>query len=183
MSTMRLLTIQSRTARLALMRNGVYRPSWSWLGHDPDWTSLYRMMVVAMGRKGLSTGGRPPVWAWPCERRYGGPMTLDTALFFLGGIEQAQTAWVIEFDAPSRHCLLTSYRAWQSIVHSDRKDRPPHLASIFMRRSASTGTRVHHDARPDPDEYQVCLPMLRREWMHTMRPFKFGDSASRKLMA
>jgi hypothetical protein len=46
-ATMRLLTIQSNTARLALMGNGIYRPSWSWLGNDPDWTSLYRMMIVA----------------------------------------------------------------------------------------------------------------------------------------
>lgn len=182
-TNMRLLTIQSNTARLALMGNGIYRPSWSWVGNDPDWASLYRMMMVAMGRRGLSSGGRPPVWAWPCERRYGGPLTLEAALFFLGGIERAQAAWMIEFDAPAHHCLLTCYRAWQTIVHSERRHRPPHLASIFTRQSASTGTMVHHDARPDPDEYQVCLSMLRREWIHTVRPLKSGASGSRTLMA
>jgi hypothetical protein len=52
-----------------------------------------------------------------------------------------------------------------------------------MRRSASTGTMVHHYARPDPDEYQVCLSMLRREWICTVRPLKSGDSGSRALMA
>ena len=158
--TVRLLTIQSNTARLGLMRNGIHRASWSCVANDPDWIALYRKMVVTMRRQGLSTAGRPPIWAWPCSASLGGPMTLDVALFFLGGIEKARRAWVIEFDAPMHLSILSRYRAWQEIVYCDKEGRPNSLGEIFDRRSARKGTLVHADARCEPDAYQVCLPML-----------------------
>jgi len=169
---MRLLTIQSNRVRLSLARNGVYRPAWSYVGNDPDWIGLYRMMATAMQRRGLSTNGRPPVWAWPCDPRLGGPMTLDHALFFLGGPEQARRVWVIELDAPDHLCLLCSYRDWQDIVYGDRDSRPTNLSGLLARRLRTPGTRVHAQARLDPDAYQVCLPMLRREWVRDVRPLR-----------
>lgn len=112
-------------------------------------------------------------------------MTLDAALFFLGGIARARACWVIEFDAPTRECLLSSYRAWQEIVHSERENRPTNLSLVFNRQSANRGTRMYRNGRPEPDAYQICVPVLRRQWVRDVRPLKVpsgsGLSPARKL--
>lgn len=171
MPIMRLLTIQSNKARLSLMSNGVYRPCWSWVASDSDWRALYGRMIVAMRRRGLSTAGRPPVWAWPADPNLGGPITRDAAFFFLGGVEQARNMCVIEFEAPARLCLLSSYGAWQTLVYSEEKCRPSCLSGLFARRAPIAIALLPPYDRAAPD-YQVCLPMLRRDWLRNVRPLQ-----------
>ena len=113
----------------------------------------YRAMVAAMAGLGVSTDGRPPVWAW--SSRSG--VTVSHAHVLVG-----DPLWdgyaTIEFVAPEELVVVTDYGAWND-----------HLEALFL---ATDGSRPVWDvSTPVADEpAQVCLPVLRAEWVREIRP-------------
>lgn len=113
----------------------------------------YRAMVAAMERAGVATEGRPPVWAWGGRRG----VTVQDAHMLVG--PRLRDGWAtIEFTAPARLVLATDYGAWNDDL----------------------AARFSGDA-PDPPAWdvptrigdglvQVCLPVLRAEWVRDVRP-------------
>ncbi|TQM05841.1 hypothetical protein [Pseudonocardia kunmingensis] len=113
----------------------------------------YRAMVAAMERAGVPTHGRPPVWAWGGARG----VTLEDAHSLVG--EPLWAGWAtVEFTAPAELVLATDYGAWND-----------DLAARF------TGAAPHPPPWDVPtpigeELVQVCLPVLRAEWVREVRP-------------
>jgi hypothetical protein len=112
----------------------------------------YEEMVAAMERAGLPTEGRPPVWAW--GGRCG--VTVQDAHMLVG--EPLRDGYAtVEFTAPDGLVLATDYGAWND-----------YLYELFDGGAATAGWDV---PTPIADELvQVCLPVLRAEWVDAIRP-------------
>jgi hypothetical protein len=111
----------------------------------------YRAMVAAMERAGLSTQGRPPVWAW------GGSCGVTVAdAHMLVGDPLWDGYVTIEFSAPAELVLASDYGAWNDYLYDladgvdaiPRWDVPTPIADV---------------------QVQVCLPFLRTEWVREVR--------------
>jgi hypothetical protein len=121
--------------------------------------TAYREMVAAMERAGIATAGRPPVWAW--GGRCG--VTPDDALMLVG-----EPLWdgyaTIEFTAPERLVHTTDYGSWCD-----------YLSALFDGPAGPEGWDV---PTPIADELvQVCLPVLRAEWVREVRPLPRSPDA------
>jgi hypothetical protein len=135
--------------------SGVLVGSWE---HVPRSTggvirTAYEEMVAAMARAGVSTQGRPPVWAW--GGRCG--VTIEEARMLVG-----EPLWqgyaTVEFSAPAELVLATDYGAWND-----------YLFALFEGTGPTAGT--WDVPTPIADELvQVCLPVLRAEWVREVRP-------------
>jgi hypothetical protein len=113
----------------------------------------YGEMVAAMERAGMSTAGRPPVWAWGGGRG----VTVQDAHMLVG-----EPLWdgyaTVEFTAPAELVLATDYRAWND-----------YLFALFD--GAEPVPPGWDIPTPVADELvQVCLPLLRAEWVREVRP-------------
>jgi hypothetical protein len=112
----------------------------------------YRAMVAAMERAGMSTQGRPPVWAW------GGScgVTAGDAHMLVG--DPLWDGYVtIEFSAPTELVLASDYGAWNDYIYD-----------LFDGLDAVARWDV-----PTPianEQVQVCVPALRAEWVREVRP-------------
>ncbi len=113
----------------------------------------YGEMVAAMERAGMPTAGRPPVWAWG-----GRPgVTVQDAHSLVGEPLWAGYA-TVEFSAPAELVLASDYGAWND-----------YLFALFDDAEAA---RPAWDV-PTPiagELVQVCLPVLRAEWVREIRP-------------
>jgi hypothetical protein len=109
-------------------------------------------MAAAMERAGIPMHDQPPVWAW------GGScgVTVEDAHMLVG--DPVWDGYVtIEFSAPARLVLASDYGAWNDYLYDlshgldavPRWDVPTPIAE---------------------DLVQVCLPMLRAEWVREVRP-------------
>jgi hypothetical protein len=137
-----------------LERSGELVGSWE---HVPPSTGdavlgAYRAMVAAMERAGIPTGGRPPVWAWA-----GRGVTVGDAHSLVG--EPLWSGWAtVEFTAPAEQVLATDYGAWND-----------DLAARFA--GAAQEPPAWDVPTPIGDGLvQVCLPVLRAEWVREVRP-------------
>jgi hypothetical protein len=123
--------------------------------HVPTGLSIpdaYRAMVAAMERAGLPTRGRPPVWAW------GGScgVTVEDAHMLVG--DPLWDGYVtIEFDAPAELVLASDYGAWNDYLYD-------------LARGADPVPRWDAPTPIADDLVQVCLPVLRAEWVREVRP-------------
>jgi len=117
--------------------------------------AAYGEMVAAMARAGVSTDGRPPVWAW--GGRCG--VTILDALMLVG-----EPVWggyaTIEFTAPADLLVATDYGAWND-----------YLFALLESGSAQAVPMTWDVPTPIGDALvQVCLPFLRTEWVREIRP-------------
>jgi hypothetical protein len=151
---MLLWTFQPLSRVAELRESGELVGSWEHVPRSPGGAirTAYEEMVAAMARAGVSTEGRPPVWAW--GGRCG--VTVEDAHMLVG-----EPLWhgyaTVEFTAPAELVLATDYGAWND-----------HLASLFD----GTEPDVPGWDVPTPvaDELvQVCLPVLRAEWVREVR--------------
>ena len=112
----------------------------------------YREMVAAMERVGVGAAGRPPVWAW--GGRCG--VTVEDALMLVG-----EPLWdgyaTVEFAAPERLTHVTGYGAWCD-----------YLFALFD--GTAEPSRWDVPTSIDGELVQVCLPVLRAEWVREIRP-------------
>lgn len=141
-------------ARVAeLQRRGELVGSWEHVPRSPGGVirAAYEEMVAAMARAGVPTGGRPPVWAW--GGRCG--VTVEDARMLVG--EPLREGYAtVEFTAPAELVLATDYGAWND-----------YLAALFegpAPRGWDVPTPIAHEL------VQVCLPVLRAEWVREVRP-------------
>jgi hypothetical protein len=109
-------------------------------------------MVAAMERVGVSTAGRPPMWAW--GGRDG--VTVEDALMLVG-----EPLWdgyaTVEFTAPEGLAHVTDYGAWCD-----------YLFALFDGPAEPSEWDVPMPI--DGELVQVCLPVLRAEWVRAIRP-------------
>jgi hypothetical protein len=122
-------------------------------GMDDAYPRAYRAMVAAMGRAGLPTQGRPPVWAW------GGScgITVQEAHMLVGDPLWWDGYVTIEFSAPTELVLASDYGAWND-----------YISDLFDGVDAVPQWDV---PTPIADELvQVCLPVLRADWVREIRP-------------
>jgi hypothetical protein len=147
-------TFQPLDRVAALEAEGELVGSWE---HVPASTGdailiAYREMVAAMERVGVSTAGRPPVWAW--GGRCG--VTIEDALMLVG-----EPLWegyaTVEFAAPEGLAHATDYGAWCD-----------YLFALFDGTAEPSGWDVPTSI--DGELVQVCLPVLRAEWVREVRP-------------
>ena len=111
----------------------------------------YREMVAAMERAGVSTAGRPPVWAWAG----GGGVTVQDAFMLVG--EPIRDGYAtVEFAAPERLTHVTDYGAWCDF-----------LFSLFDGSAEPSGWDV--PTAIEDELVQVCLPVLRADWVREVR--------------
>jgi hypothetical protein len=153
----RLWTFQPLSRLADLEEDGELVGSWE---HVPASTgdvicAAYGEMVGAMARAGVSTDGRPPIWAW--GGGCGG--TVGDAHMVVG-----EPLWggyaTIEFTAPAELLLVTDYGAWND-----------YLFALFEADSTEAVPRTWDVPTPLGDELvQVCLPVLRAEWVRDIRP-------------
>jgi hypothetical protein len=149
-----LWTFQPAGRVAELNRAGKLVGAWEYVmsGMDDALPRAYRAMVAAMERAGMATHGRPPVWAW------GGSCGVTVAdAHMLVGDPLWDGFVTIEFTAPTEMVLATDYGAWNDYISDlfDGLDAVP-------RWDAPT---------PVADELvQVCLPVLRAEWVREVRP-------------
>ena len=121
-------------------------------GMDDAHPRAYRAMVEAMERAGITTRGRPPVWAWGGSC---GVTVLDAHM--LVGDPLWDGYVTIEFSAPTELVLASDYGAWNGYI-SDLFDGP-HAAPRWDVPTAIADELV-----------QVCLPALRAGWVRGIRP-------------
>jgi hypothetical protein len=124
----------------------------------------YRGMVAAMHRAGVPTHGRPPVWAWGGGRG----ITLEDARSLVG--DPLRDAYAtVEFDAPAELVVASDYGAWND-----------HLYEAFQAAAAGR-TPTSWSAAPVPigdhELVQVCLPILRLEWVREIRALPCSATA------
>jgi hypothetical protein len=148
-------------ARVAdLETDGELVGSWERLPRDLV-TAGYREMVAAMARARIDTHGRPPVWAW--GGRCG--VTLSDAHSLLP--DQLRDGYAtVEFDAPAELVLATRYGPWND-----------YLYEVFQAGSTAGVPRAWDVPTPVEDELvQVCLPILRAEWVREIRPLPRSEA-------
>ncbi len=139
-------------ARVAELRpTGRLVGAWEYVPTGLSIPDAYRAMVAAMERAGLSTQGRPPVWAW------GGScgVTVEDAHMLVG--EPLWDGYVtIEFGAPAELVLASDYGAWNDYLYdlADGVDAVP---------------RWDVPTLIADEQVQVCLPFLRAEWVREVR--------------
>jgi len=126
--------------------------AWEYVPSGLSIPDAYGAMVASMERAGLSTRGRPPVWAW------GGScgVTVADAHMLVG--DPLRDGYVtIEFSAPAELVLASDYGAWNDYLYdlADGVDAVPRW---------DVPTPIEHE------QVQVCLPVLRAEWVREVRP-------------
>ncbi|GAA0939070.1 hypothetical protein [Pseudonocardia zijingensis] len=143
-------------SRVAVLREaGELVGSWEHVPPSPGGVirGAYEEMVAAMARAGVPTQGRPPVWAWGGGRG----VTVEDAHMLVGDPPSVDHA-TVEFDAPDGLLLATDYGAWND-----------YLAALFDRSGPVARTWDVPTAVAD-HLVQVCLPVLRLEWVRAIRP-------------
>ncbi len=161
-----LTTFQSRHVRQWLAHQRIYRARWHRGGRLNPWNRAYAWMSIQMSRRGLSTAGYPPVWAWPRAPALGGPPTYVVADGLLSEVERDAGIWAIDVSVPACFTLLSCYRLWNAVLDDMIDGRtvgatPPWL---FDR------PPYRHPRPLEPDDIQVCLPFLNRNWIRDVRP-------------
>jgi hypothetical protein len=153
--TVLLWSFQPLTRVTELNTTGELVGSWAHVPRSPGDAigTAYRAMVAAMERAGVPTAGRPPVWAWGGGRG----VTIMDAHMLVG-----EPLWhgyaTVEFLAPAELALTSHYRAWND-----------YLVALFE--GAEPGERAWDVPTPIADELvQVCLPVLRADWVREIRP-------------
>jgi hypothetical protein len=146
-----LWTFQPAARVAELEATGQLVGAWEYVLTGLSIPDAYRAMVAAMERAGLSTQGRPPVWAW------GGScgVTVQDAHMLVG--DPLWDGYVtIEFTAPTELVLASDYGAWNDYLYdlADGLDAVP---------AWDVPTPIG-DKR-----VQVCLPFLRAEWVQEVR--------------
>lgn len=87
--------------------------------HVQDWDRHgYRLMVDAMARHGIDTGGRPPIWAWA-----GRVTLLDASLLLNTEHDLPRGYATVTFTVPAEQALIGDYGHW-----CDALAEGPHLA-------------------------------------------------------
>jgi hypothetical protein len=113
----------------------------------------YRALVAAMERAGVPTAGRPPVWAWGGNCR----VTVADAHSLVG-----DPLWdgfaTVEFTAPAALVHVTDYGAWNDDLAARFAGAPPHPPAWDVPTPLGDGL------------VQVCLPVLRADWVREVRP-------------
>ena len=161
-----LVTFQGKHVRQRLANQRVYRADWHRGGLSNPWNRAYAWMSAQMRRRGIPTGRRPPIWAWPKSREFGGPPTYGTASALLSPIEIEAGVWVIELSAPSQFCLRSCYRLWNDVLDEFIDGNlPGDVSPQLFERPA-----YRHPAPVEADDVQFCLPFIARNWIHTIRP-------------
>ncbi len=170
-----LVTFQSSHARLWLANQQIYRAGWQRGGCLNPWNRAYAWMNDQMCRRGIPTGRRPPIWAWPKARAFGGPPTYETADALLSEAEREAGIWTMELSVPSCFCLRSCYKLRNDVLDefidgSSTCTVPPQL---FERPA------YRHPMPMEPDDTQYCLPFIDRKWIRRVRPLpRLSDSAN-----
>jgi hypothetical protein len=154
----RLWSFQPLSRVAILQADGELVGSWE---HVPRSTgdvirTAYGEMVAAMARVGVPTDGRPPVWAWGGRRG----VTVGDALSLVGEPLWWDGYATIEFTAPAELLVATDYGAWNDYVFA-----------LFEADSAESVPTTWDVPTSIGDALvQVCLPVLRAEWVREIRP-------------
>lgn len=153
---MKLWTWQTVDVAGELLSGREHRASWSWV--PPAGRYVYRGMVRAMAQAGTLSGGHPPVWLW-CDDP--DPETVADRAYHVARDDQPQHGLaLITVEAPDALVLLSSYSAWCERLSTPSSRRP-----------------IEPDPNLGPDDVQSCLPCLRPEWVHDVRPMPADDDA------
>ena len=165
-----LTTFQGNTVRYQLGRERVYRARWHRSGPANPWNRAYRWMAKQMARRGLPTCGRPPIWAWPRERYYGGPPNFGTTYALLSEIELERGIWIIDLSVPSEFCVLSSYAVWNSVLDDFIAGK-----SIVDVPQGLFGIQSYRFPWPcEPDSFQFTLPHIDSRWIRAFRPLPYS---------
>jgi hypothetical protein len=161
-----LWSFQPATRLAELQATGRLVGAWE---HVPTGLSVpeaYRAMAAAMERAGIPMHDRPPVWAW------GGScgVTVEDAHMLVG--DPVWDGYVtIEFSAPMQLVLASDYGAWNDYLYD-------------LSRGPAAVPRWDVPTPIADDLVQVCLPVLRAEWVREVRslprsPDEVTDRAAR----
>lgn len=122
-------------------------------GHvRPGNERAYARMVEVMTEHGISTDGRPPIWAWH------GPLRLiDADLLFDPVHELSRGIATLTFRAPADLVLLCDYGHWCDALMAPAAD-----PAQPWQPAGRTADSLHPE--------QACLPYLRREWVTNIKP-------------
>ena len=149
MSPVLLRTFQRLTRVAQLEAEGMLVGDWDHV--PPAHRDAYRAMAAAMSRAGVDTAGRPPMWAWR------GPLRLLDAALLLNPEHELSTGYAtVEFAAPAELVVASDYGAWNDF-----------LEALFLGEPASWEPTASSRSVRGPE--QVCLPLLRAEWVHDVR--------------
>ena len=146
---MRLKTFQRLTRVAQWETEGELRAEWRYV---PSGMHVgYQAMVEAMARAGVDTQGRPPMWAWSGELTL-----LDATMLLDPEHDLSQGYATVEFSAPAELAVTSDYGPWND----------------FLAETLTGGTAAWEISSEPPAEEprQVCLPYLRSEWIHEVRP-------------
>jgi hypothetical protein len=156
---MRLWTVQHRAVLELLEDAGELFGDWDRI-MVRNYRACYQEMVAEMARRGLVSGGRPPVWAWA------GPDTRDNrvalaaeALLCPQTPEEYARYVVLDLDVPDEVVLLSSYGRWNDFME----------AIIFGEESPAMDWSI---GREELNGVQACLPRVAAGWVLGVRPLE-----------
>ncbi|MEW9552491.1 DUF3841 domain-containing protein [Nonomuraea sp. NPDC050783] len=156
---MRLWTVQHRAVLASLEDTGELVGSWDRI-MVRNYRACYEEIVAEMARRGLDTGGRPPVWAWA------GPDTRDDAVALTADLllcprtpEEYARYVVLDLDVPDEAVLLSSYGRWNDFME----------AVVMGEGSPRMDWSI---GREEPGGVQACLARVAAGWVLGARPLE-----------
>ena len=155
-----LWSFQAMEACEVLEKSGVLRTDWS---RTPiNWRPAYQWMQEEMEQRGILLENFAPIWAWhSCAGELGGRPTYNTARALLTDMQLAEGICVIELEAPTEVCLLSSYGRFcellDCILDNEKPEREAFLDMFEVPSIASY------------DDIQSALPSLKMDWVLDIR--------------
>ncbi len=160
-TTLRLWSFQSMTACEILEKKGILYAEWDFA--PVNWRPAYEWMALEMAARGIELNGNAPIWAWhSCEGQLHAPPTLGTARNQLTDMQILEGICVVEFDAPTELCLLSSYTRFNDLLDVYLQQEALPSREFFMDMFEVLPLREH-------DNIQAALPYLKMSWVHDIR--------------
>ena len=150
MADLVLRTFQPLSRVAQLQHDGILVGDWEHVlsGVEP----AYARMVEVMTEHGISTGGRPPIWAWQGLLRL-----VDADLLFNAVHELSRGFATLTFRAPDHLVLLSDYGHWCDAWMAPAGE----LVHSWQPKSRRPGS-----SHPE----QASLPYLRHDWVTDIKP-------------
>jgi hypothetical protein len=157
-----------------------------WRYVDPYQVAAYRWMVRAMERRGIRTGGRPPVWAW---HSFDPPRRRKPDLRCSGHLPRGERGVRLVVEAPDALVLLSDFDSWHSVLNrgylslseaeADRMDGLEARGRLTAAMVERSWERIFDLTGGDADwwkpagerQIQACLPYFKASWVREATPF------------
>jgi hypothetical protein len=107
-----LYSILTEPQHAELSKRGRLRGRWRFV--DRYQVGAYRWMVGAMERRGVVTGGRPPVWAW---HSFDPPRRRRPDLRCSGLLPRGTRGVRVGVEAPDSLVVLSGFDAWHAVLN------------------------------------------------------------------